>query len=152
MEVGIMRKAGLILCATLLALPTAALAQDSGAEAAIADGAVAWAAAWNSGDAAALAAHYSADAVVMAPGAEAMTGQEAIQAGFAVAIEMSGGSQMEVTPGEIIPVGMDHAIEVGAFVETGADGSHKDHGKYIAVWAKVDGSWKIVRDIWNSSM
>jgi uncharacterized protein (TIGR02246 family) len=147
-----MRKAGFILCATLLALPAAALAQDSGAEAAINEGAVAWATAWNSGDAAALAAQYSAEAIVMAPGAEAMQGQEAIQAGFAAAIEMGGGSQMAITPGEIIPVGDDHAIEVGSFVVTGADGSHQDHGKYVAVWAKVDGSWKIVRDIWNSSM
>ena len=147
-----MRRAGLILCATLLALPSAALSQDSGAVAAINDGAVAWAAAWNAGDAAALTAQYSADAIVMAPGAEAMQGQEAILAGLGAAIEGAGGSQMAITPGEIIPVGMDHAIEVGTFAETGADGSHMDHGKYVAVWAKVDGSWKIVRDIWNSSM
>ena len=59
---------------------------------------------------------------------------------------------VEITPGEIIPVGDDHAIDVGSFVETAADGSHKDHGKYVAIWAKVDGSWKMVRDIWNSSM
>lgn len=147
-----MRKAGLILCATLLAFPAAALAQEGGAEEAINAGATAWAAAWNSGDAAALAAQYSADAIVMAPQAEAMQGHEAIQAGFGAAIEGAGGSQMAITPDEIIPVGDDHAIEVGSFVETGADGSHKDHGKYLAVWAKVDGSWKIVRDIWNSSM
>ena len=148
-----MRSAGLILCATLLALPSAAFGQaDSGAEAAVNEGAVAWQTAWNSGDAAALAALYSADAIVMAPGADAMQGQEAIEAGLAVAIEMAEGSQMALTPGEIIPVEGDHAIEVGSFVETAADGSHKDHGKYVAVWAKVDGSWKIVRDIWNSSM
>ena len=148
-----MRSAGLILCATLLALPSAAFGQaDSGAEAAINEGVIAWQTAWDSGDAAALAALYSADAIVMAPGADAMQGQEAIEAGLAVAIEMAEGSQMALTPGEIIPVEGDHAIEVGSFVETAADGSHKDHGKYVAVWAKVDGSWKIVRDIWNSSM
>ena len=148
-----MRSAGLILCATLLALPSAAFGQaDSGAEAAINEGAVAWQTAWNSGDAAALAAMYNADAIVLAPGAEAMQGQEAIQAGLAIAIEMSEGSQMVITPGEIIPVGDDHAIDVGSWVETAADGSHKDHGKYVAIWAKVDGSWKMLRDIWNSSM
>jgi ketosteroid isomerase-like protein len=88
----------------------------------------------------------------MAPGAAAMEGAEAIEAGLTAAIAGAGGSQMAITPDEIIPVGDDHGIEVGTFVETGADGSHKDHGKYLAVWAKVDGSWKIVRDIWNSSM
>jgi uncharacterized protein (TIGR02246 family) len=148
-----MRSAGLIVCATLLALPSAAFGQaDSGAEAAINEGAVAWQTAWDSGDAAALAAMYSADAIVLAPGAEAAEGREAIQAGLQAFMEESGGSTIEITPGEIIPVGDDHAIEVGSFVETAADGSHKDHGKYVAVWAKVDGSWKIVRDIWNSSM
>lgn len=147
-----MRKSGLIVCAALLAFPAAVLGQEGGAEEAINAGAAAWAAAWNSGDAAALAAMYAGDAVVMAPGAEAMQGTEAIQAGLGAALEMSGGSQMAITPDEIIPVGDDHAIETGTFVETGADGSHTDHGKYLAIWAKVDGGWKIVRDIWNSSM
>ncbi|MEJ2313110.1 MAG: SgcJ/EcaC family oxidoreductase [Gemmatimonadales bacterium] len=147
-----MRNAGLILCAALLAFPAAVLGQEGGAQAAIEAGAVAWAEAWNAGDAAALAAMYADEAVVMAPGAEAMQGQEAILGGFGAALDMSGGSQMAITPDEIIPVGDDHAIETGTFVETGADGSHKDHGKYLAVWANVDGSWKIVRDIWNSSM
>ena len=136
----------------LLAVPAIALGQeDGGAEAAIQEGAVAWQTAWNAGDAAALAAMYAADAVVMAPGAPGMMGQEAIQAGFQVALDMAEGSQMTITPEEIMSHG-DMAVEVGKWVEAGADGSHKDHGKYIAVWKNVDGQWMIVRDIWNSSM
>lgn len=46
----------------------------------------------------------------------------------------------------------DMAVEVGSYVATGADGSHADHGKYIAVWKNVGGEWKIVQDIFNSSM
>lgn len=147
-----MRTAGLILCATVLALPSAAFGQaDAGAEAAIKEGAIAWQTNWNSGDGAALAAMYSADAVVMAPGAEALKGREAIQAGLQAAIDQAGGSQMALKPSDIMSSG-DVAIEVGTFVETTADGSHKDHGKYIAIWKNVDGNWKIVRDIWNSNM
>jgi ketosteroid isomerase-like protein len=37
-------------------------------------------------------------------------------------------------------------------MSTAADGSHADHGKFIAVWKNVDGEWKIVHDIFNSSM
>jgi hypothetical protein len=35
---------------------------------------------------------------------------------------------------------------------TAPDGSHADHGSYMAAWRQVDGEWKISRDIWNSSM
>ncbi len=136
----------------LLAVPAIALGQEEGgAEAAIQEGAVAWQTAWNAGDAAAIAAMYAADAVVMAPGAPSMMGQEAIQAGLQVSLDMAEGSQMTITPEEIMSHG-DIAVEVGKWVEAGADGSHKDHGKYIAVWQNVDGQWMIVRDIWNSSM
>ncbi len=147
-----MRTPGLILCATLIAVPSAALGQaDSGAEAAIKEGAIAWQTGWNSGDGAALAEMYVADAIVMPPGGDALEGREAIQAGLQAAIDQAGGSQLAIKPGEVMASG-DLAIEVGTFVETAADGSHADHGKYVAVWKNVDGSWKIVRDIWNSSM
>ncbi len=44
------------------------------------------------------------------------------------------------------------AVEIGTYANTGPGGEHVDHGKYLAVWMKIDGSWKLVRDIFNSSM
>jgi ketosteroid isomerase-like protein len=87
----------------------------------------------------------------MAPGADALKGREAIRAGLQAAIDEAGGNQMAIKPGEVMSSG-DVATEIGTLVETAANGSRKDHGNYIAVWKKLDGSWKIVRDIWNSSM
>ena len=45
----------------------------------------------------------------------------------------------------------DTAIEVGTYTLRGAAGQVADAGKYLVVW-KVEGrSWKLHRDIWNSS-
>ncbi|NNG15683.1 MAG: nuclear transport factor 2 family protein [Gemmatimonadales bacterium] len=141
-----------ILCAALLTLPSAALGQDyGGAKAAIHQGTKAWMAGWNAGDAAAVAALYAEDGVVMAPGAEPAKGRAAIEALMNGALEAAGGSKMEIKPTEVMESdGM--AVEVGTFAEIAADGSHRDHGRYMAIWKKVDGKWMLYRDIWNSSM
>ncbi|MEJ2339830.1 MAG: DUF4440 domain-containing protein [Gemmatimonadales bacterium] len=147
-----MRTVRLMLAAMLLALPSTLVGQDDGgAKAAIEAGDVAWQTAWSAGDAAAITALYADDAIVMAPGMPSMRRHKAIQAGLQVALDMAEGSQLTLTPKEIMAHG-DMALDVGKWVETGADGSHKDHGKYIAVWKKIDGQWMLVRDIWNSSM
>jgi ketosteroid isomerase-like protein len=33
----------------------------------------------------------------------------------------------------------------------GKDGAELDHGKYVVIWKKEAGGWKLHRDIWNSS-
>jgi ketosteroid isomerase-like protein len=33
-----------------------------------------------------------------------------------------------------------------------ASGKQIDRGKYITVWKKQQGQWKLHRDIWNTSM
>jgi ketosteroid isomerase-like protein len=33
-----------------------------------------------------------------------------------------------------------------------ADNKSLDKGKYVAVWKKENGTWKMYRDIWNSNM
>ena len=43
-------------------------------------------------------------------------------------------------------------LETGKWVATSADGKHLDHGQYATFYKKEGGSWKIYRDIWNSSM
>ena len=141
-----------MLLGAALVLPTTALGQgDKGAEAAIRAAAPAWGAAWNAGDAKALAALYTEDATVMAPGGEPAQGRAAIEAAFTEALKIVPGSKMTITPGEVMPAD-GWAVEVGRFVQNGADGSHLDHGRYIAVWKNVNGKWMLHRDIWNSSM
>ena len=139
-----------ILCAAVLAMPAAAFGQDESAEAAIAEITEAWDAGWNAGDGAAIAALYTEDAMLMPPGGDAVSGGEAIAAFWQGAVES--GSQSQLTMGTVEEFG-DTAIEVnGSWVSTAADGTHLDHGKYTVVWKKVDGTWKLHRDMWNSSM
>jgi uncharacterized protein (TIGR02246 family) len=141
-----------ILCGALLTLPSAALGQGhSEVEAAIRAGSQAWAAAWNAGDAEALAALHADDAAVMAPGSEPAMGRPAILEHYTEALHAMPGSQSEVKTTEVMATG-DWAVEVGTFVSTAADGSHADHGRYMAIWKKVGEKWMLYRDMWNSSM
>lgn len=147
-----MRSLAPIICGALFAVSSPVAAQGaSGTEAAIRAGTEAWKAAWNAGDAAALASLYAEDATVMAPGQEPAVGRAAIEAGMGSALEAVPGGQMELETLEVM-VNDDMAVEIGRFVFSGADGSHVDHGPYVAVWKQVDGKWLLYRDIWNSSM
>jgi len=67
------------------------------------------------------------------------------------ALEASGGSQQKIKVMEIMEAD-GWVVESGTFVVTAPDGSHQDHGRYMAVWKNLNGKWMIYRDIWNSSM
>lgn len=145
-----------LFVAALMAMPAVAIAQEkqdmAGDHAAGIEAAnVAWANAFNAGDAAALTAIYTPDAVVMAPGAERAVGTAAIQGLFEAALGAASGVTVKLESS-----GMEHAgdlvLEYGKYVMTGPDGGHADHGSYMAAWRQVDGAWKISHDIWNSSM
>ena len=109
-----------------------------------------WEAAWNAGDAAGIAALYADDAMLLPPGGEPVS-HEAIQAFVQDALDEQAGVQIAIETREVDSYG-DWAIAVGSYVFTDADGGHVDHGKYMWVWKNVDGSWRLTRAIWNSSM
>ena len=100
----------------------------------------------------AIAAVYAEDAIVLPPGNQAIQGRDAIQAYWQAALDEAEGVTSTIESKEVHVVGDAAAIEVGSYTDTNADGSHRDHGKYIAVWMKVDGAWMLARDIFNSSM
>ncbi len=147
-----MRKFTLIVCGALLAYGSPALGQDHGdADAAIRAGSQQWSAAWNAGDAAGITALYAKDAVVMAPGTEPSAGSAAIEETFRQGLDAAPGSKIKIETLEVMAAD-GWAVEVGTSVTNAGDGSHLDHGRYVAVWKKVGEKWMIYRDIWNSSM
>lgn len=146
-----MRIVTTILVGFLFTLTLPATAQDMDAESAVREGSQKWAKAWNKADAKALAGLYAEDAVVMAPGSEPAEGRAAIEKHYQAGLEASKGSENIIETLEVMDAG-DWAVEVGSFVANGADGTHLDHGRYIALWKKVDGKWMLYRDMWNSSM
>jgi len=147
-----MRSVALAVCAALLTFPSAVLGQaDPDAQVGVKEGGMAWAAAWNAGNAAGIAAIYADDAMLLPPEGDAVQGKAAIEAFWQGAMDALPGVTVTLETRELHNLG-DVAVEVGSFTDTGADGAHVDHGKYLVVWMLKDGKWKMVRDIWNSSM
>jgi uncharacterized protein (TIGR02246 family) len=102
------------------------------------------------GDAAGLAALYTEDGHVLPPNADFVKGQAAIE-GFWNAIFGMGirGATLEIV--EVEDHG-DTAIEMSRFTLMDGDGNALDQGKYVVVWKKVDGQWKLHWDVFNSSL
>ncbi len=109
-------------------------------------------AAVRNGDATAIAAVYSEDAVVLPNNKSFVRGRSAIQQlwhGFIKA----GFKHLEVMTEELTTRG-DLAIEVGAFSSGGEMPDGKPwtaDGKYVVIWKKVKGNWSLWRDIWNTN-
>jgi uncharacterized protein (TIGR02246 family) len=101
------------------------------------------------GDAAAVAALYTSTAQVLPPGGEVARGRDAIQKVFQGAID-AGMRDVPLTTLEVEAHG-DTATEVGTWAWKGKDGATVDHGKYLVIWKKEGGQWRLHRDIWNSS-
>jgi uncharacterized protein (TIGR02246 family) len=109
----------------------------------------AWQDAYNAGDAAAVTALYTTDAKLLVPGAEPGFGPKAIQK--LIAADIALGGKLTLTLVDVVGFG-DYALETGNWVATSPDGKHLDHGPYLVLYKKVDGGWKMYRDMWNSSM
>ncbi len=44
------------------------------------------------------------------------------------------------------------AVEVGKYTLYAEDNQIADSGKYMVSWKKINGQWKLHRDIWNTSL
>ena len=141
--------AGLVALAVALPLPAFAQAGKADLRAEIEKVDRAWEKANNAGDAAALTALYTKDAVIMPPGADPVSGTKAIQAMFTS--DVAQGAQMALTQKDVTGFG-EYALETGSFVATSKDGKHLDHGSFMTLLKKEAGGWRIHRDTWNSSM
>ena len=106
-------------------------------------------AAYREGDAAAVAACYTADAQLLPANSEPVTGTEAIARFWAGVMKM-GIADARLETVELEPLG-DAAVEVGRYRLAGADGGTLDQGKYMVLWHREGESWKLHRDIWTTS-
>ena len=110
-------------------------------------------AAFNSGDAAGVAGHYTEDAVVLAPDTPRLEGREAIQ-GIWQAYVDAGVTDLDLTTVNLEDMG-GTANEIGTYTLTAPDGNGgtvQAGGKYIVIWKADDsGIWHLHWDIWNST-
>jgi uncharacterized protein (TIGR02246 family) len=101
-------------------------------------------------DAAGVAALYTEDGVAFRPNLEPAVGRVALQKLEIQNLERNP-KQIEswITDRVVIAVSGDLAIEYGSWSVTGAglSGTEEDRGKYVTVYRKVNGTWKVASDI-----
>jgi len=98
------------------------------------------------GNVGALEQVYTADARVLPPGAEMVSGRSAIQQFWAGAIQGLGLKRAVLVTVEALPAG-DGVVEIGrADLDTASGGLSV---KYVVFWRQEAGRWKWHVDIWN---
>ncbi len=100
-------------------------------------------------DANGIAALYAIGAKVLPPRADLVEGRDAIRQLWQRPMD-AGLEEVALETLEVETQG-DTSIEVGKYVMR-AGGQVADRGKYVVVWKKENGAWKLHRDIWNSSL
>ena len=112
-----------------------------------------WVAAFKAKDFAAIEALMAPDALLLAPGAPPVQGAKAVAETWKswgalpnVAIDFG------ATHNEVAASG-DFAYDYGSytFAFDSDQGPFSENGKYIVVWKKIDGAWKIAADIFNNN-
>jgi uncharacterized protein (TIGR02246 family) len=99
----------------------------------------------------AVAGVFANDAIIMPPDAEMVKGRDAILRHWKGAFD-GGLSGLEITPTDIQVIG-DVAIEIGhAKMSMAPAGSAPIEAsvKYVEIWKKVRGRWRVFRGTWNS--
>ncbi len=94
-----------------------------------------------------LAALYTADAIVMPPGAPFVKGRENIKQLWDSAIQQMGLKEVHLNTLDLEVMG-NTACEVGEAVLTLESGGAS--AKCMVVWKKVDGHWRLHRDTLNT--
>jgi ketosteroid isomerase-like protein len=105
------------------------------------------------GDAAGIAALYTADAHLMPPDAPAVRGTDAIEAFWQGAMKF-GVKAATLETMEVESSGGDLATEIGQFtldMDAPGGGRVEQTGKYIVLWKRDGGVWKLHADIWNGN-
>lgn len=105
--------------------------------------------AFKQADAAGVAALYSEDGQLLPPGAPAASGWDAIRLFWQAAMD-SGIHAAQLETVELEDHG-ETVIELGRYTLCGAAEQSLDQGKYMVIWKREHGVWKLYRDIFNSN-
>ncbi len=101
------------------------------------------------GDAAGVAALYTENGQVLPPDGDFVTSREALRKYWQAALDQGiKESRLEII--EVEGHG-DTAIEVSRYTLIGEGGRVLGKGKYIVIWKRQAGQWKLHRDIFNSN-
>ncbi|MFQ5704533.1 MAG: YybH family protein [Gemmatimonadales bacterium] len=96
---------------------------------------------------------YAVDGYFMPANAARIDGRDAIRSAWAELFQESNLS-LTFQPTEIVVAqSADMAYDIGTYSigMDGPEGRIEDEGKYVVVWKKVNGEWKVAADIFNSN-
>ena len=102
------------------------------------------------GDAPGIANLYTQDGQLLPPHSDTITGHAGIATFWQGAIDM-GIKSAHLSTVELDECGGETAVETGTY-ELGDGTNVMDHGTYLVVWKLDGGTWKLHRDIWNTSV
>ena len=103
-----------------------------------------------SGDSATMLNNYMKDGKMLPPNAEAAIGSAAM--GKLIGEYLKFGIKEFHDETTALYGTEDNLIEEGNYLMGDGKGKILDRGKYIDVWRKVDGDWKVFSNLWNSSL
>ena len=141
------------LLVSLLIICAASLAQaQQSARTAIEANTKKFTEAFNKGDAAAVANMYTTDARMLPPNSEIVEGRLNIQKFWQDAI--TAGMKLVTLETLHVETQGNIAVEIGRYTTTVPAGgiTITDNGKYVVVWKREGGSWKLAVDIFNTSV
>ena len=111
-------------------------------------GAAKWVELFNKGDFEGMAQLYTGDAIAFPPGSAMVKGRAAIAAMWKGMAEHASNPKLTIL--EVRRLGPRAAREIGTFTLMTKDPTPKEvSGKYLALWERVRGDWKLAADIWN---
>ncbi|HEY1872081.1 MAG TPA: DUF4440 domain-containing protein [Chitinophagaceae bacterium] len=109
-----------------------------------------WAKAVTTQDSAGMLHHYCTDGKIFPPNAAPVIGQAAIASFISNVMKFAIKRYKDETTA--LYGNADNLIEEGNYTMGDNKGNVLDSGKYIAIWRKEDGDWKIYSNMYNSSI
>jgi ketosteroid isomerase-like protein len=107
-----------------------------------------WIDSFNKGDFDGLAQLYTVDAIAFPPGSPMVKGRPALSKLWKTMAEQAGSPKL--TTLNVKRLGPSAIREIGTYSLMTKGPSPKEmSGKYLVVWERVRGDWKLASDIWN---
>ena len=142
-----------VLFASML-LPGYASAQTASDEQQIKDLERQWAEAVEERDLDSIVALFADDGRIMPPNAEAVSGRDSIEKTWRAILDLPE-LDFSFAPTDVsVSESGDMGYVLGTYrlMYKGEDGTVQDAGKYVDVWEKIDGDWKVMVETYNSDL